>query len=111
MKNTPRATKRERTTTTPVTRDETAARQKNETSGAPLTPEEAANIARSWAMPFFNNDELIGELLLLLRNFTYSESREDLLCAVESAMMPFTVAASEATGALVSSTLSQYRGA
>lgn len=56
-----------------------------------LTPEEAADLAGDWTMPFFNDDESIGELLLLLRSLTYSDEREDILQAVEGRVMPYSL--------------------
>ena len=73
----------------------------------PLTPEQARDLTTAL---IFNNhavedQEAIGDFLLLARSLVYSDNREDLMRAVESALMPYTLVASTALDDLIQNRL------
>jgi hypothetical protein len=76
--------------------------------GARLTPKEAAALADSWANSWLNDDESIGDFLLLLRSVAYAadlNEREGILFAVENAVLPFSPQINRATDRLISQRL------
>lgn len=75
----------------------------------PLTVEQARDLTFGVMFNNLADQEVIGDFLLLIRALTYSDRNEDLLRAAEAALMPYTVAASNALDGLIRSRLDAAR--
>jgi hypothetical protein len=71
----------------------------------PLTVEQARDLTFGVMFNNLADQEVIGDFLLLTSSLVYSDKREDLMRAVEAALMPYTVAASNALDGLIRSRL------
>lgn len=67
--------------------------------GARLTPEQAGKTVEGWTMTLFNDNESIGDLLLLLHSLYYERDmteREQILQSIERVLLPFAPAVGDA---------------
>jgi hypothetical protein len=71
----------------------------------PLTVEQARDLTLGVMSDNLADQEVIGDFLLLARSLVYSDNQEDLMRAVEAALMPYTLCASNALDGLISSRL------
>ncbi len=69
-----------------------------------ITSEQAASIVDGWVLPFFDDDETIGDLLLILYALAYNRDmtkREEILISIERVLMPFTATACDGLRQLI----------
>ena len=71
----------------------------------PLTPEQARDLTTGVMWNNLADQETIGDFFLLARSLVYSDNREDLMRAVEAALMPYTLVASTALDDLIQNRL------
>ncbi len=79
---------------------------KRKTQAAPqvLTREQAAIMVDGWVIALLDNDQAIGDFLLLIRSLAYNTdatAREEILGGIENVLMPYMRSVGRAVDDLV----------